>query len=171
MSIATIPFSQSPSQAIVINDTAGTATAQSLGAQFTSVVEIRITDRGLCTGALIDSRHIITAQHCTSMFDVEDFVVRFRDSDVTNTLLSEISVSSKFELDPIFDPIIDSSGDDIAILELSSAAPESITPLRFLPNNRTSIVATAVGFAVECCPRDLTCIIFQRERERIRFII
>ena len=49
---------------IVINDTAGNATAIALGSGHPSVVELFIGG-GLCTGTVIDPTHILTAQHCT----------------------------------------------------------------------------------------------------------
>ncbi|NES08322.1 MAG: trypsin-like serine protease, partial [Okeania sp. SIO2F4] len=61
---------QSPVKGIVINDTAGSSTAQSLGAPFTAVTDILFKNfetgefESGCTGSLIADNYVLTAQHC-----------------------------------------------------------------------------------------------------------
>ncbi|NET15706.1 MAG: trypsin-like serine protease, partial [Okeania sp. SIO1H6] len=65
---------QTSVRSIVINDTAGASTAQALGAPFTSVTEILSLNldnnefESACTGSLIASNYILTAQHCVQDF-------------------------------------------------------------------------------------------------------
>lgn len=144
--VATLPIVQSSAQAIVINDTAGVETARRLGTSFTAVTEIFL-DGGLCSGSLINSSHVLTAQHCTFGLDPFDISVRFRDSDPLNTLIDEISVASVFEVDAT-NNLLD--GTDIAILELSAPVPEFVTPLRFLTDTDSLVgsTVTTVGFGL-----------------------
>ncbi|NES78415.1 MULTISPECIES: trypsin-like serine protease [unclassified Okeania] len=142
---------QTSVRSIVINDTAGASTAQALGAPFTSVTEILSLNldnnefESACTGSLIASNYILTAQHCVQDFFPEDFSVLFRSNDPENSVLADIAVTDIFQ-DETF-ALLD--GTDIAILELEEVAPDSIDPLRlfgFNPENLIDSDATVVGF-------------------------
>ncbi|NEP91326.1 MAG: trypsin-like serine protease [Okeania sp. SIO2C2] len=142
---------QTSVRSIVINDTAGASTAQALGAPFTSVTEILSLNldnnefESACTGSLIASNYILTAQHCVQDFFPEDFSVLFRSNDPGNSVLANIAVTNIFQDDTF--GLLD--GTDIAILELEEVAPDSIDPLRlfgFNPENLIDSDATVVGF-------------------------
>ena len=138
--VAALPIVQSSAQAIVINNTAGVQTARSLGAPFTAVTELSMG----CTGSLISPFYVVTAQHCTFGLNPNNVSVRFRGSDSFNTLVQEISVSRIFQ--DSSDRLLD--GTDFAVLELTSRAPSSITPMRFLSNTNSLVGSrvTTVGF-------------------------
>ena len=143
---------QSPVKGIVINDTAGSSTAQSLGAPFTAVTDILFKNfetgefESGCTGSLIADNYVLTAQHCVRDILFEDELsVSFRGDDAENSILANISVSNIFQ-DDTFDLL---DGTDIAILKLAEAAPDSIAPLKlfgFNPENLIGSDATIVAF-------------------------
>ncbi len=139
---------QSPVKGIVINDTAGASTAQSLGAPFTAVTEILFSGESSCTGSLIANNYVLTAQHCVQDILFEDELsVSFRGDDAENSILANISVSNIFQDDTF--GLLD--GTNIAILELAEATPTSITPLKlfgFNPENLIGSDATIVGFGL-----------------------
>ena len=143
LGIAALPIVQSSAQAIVINDTAGAQTSRNLGAPFTAVTELFI-GRSSCTGSLISPFYVLTAQHCLFNDSPSDISVRFRGNDSFNTLIEEVSVTRIF--DDSSNRLLD--GTDVAVLELSSRAPSSVTPLRLLTNtgNLEGSRVTAVGF-------------------------
>ncbi len=145
---------QSPVKGIVINDTAGVSTAQSLGAPFTAVTDILFQNFATgkfesgCTGSLIANNYVLTAQHCVQDILFEDELsVSFRGDDSQNSILANISVSNIFQDDTF--GLLD--GTDIAILELADAAPTSITPLKLFGFNPEDLIgsdATIVGFGL-----------------------
>ena len=110
--VAALPIIQSSAQAIVINNTAGVETARLLGAPFTAVTEVLFSGFSFCSGSLINSSHVLTAQHCIFGDSPSDLSVRFRDRDPSNSLLEEISVASILEVDAT-NSLLD--GTDIAI--------------------------------------------------------
>jgi hypothetical protein len=134
--------STKPGQLHTINDTAGAATAQALGAPVTPVVHV-LAGGGRCSGVLIDPTHVITAQHCT--FGVSAGVMSVQFFDATNSLFATRTVAAKFEIDAT-NSLLD--GTDVAILTLSSAAPASVTPLTFFDGNPTAIGIDTVGFGL-----------------------
>ena len=146
LGLTILPFLQASAQAIVINNTAGINTARRLGSPFTAVTEV-FTGGGLCSGSLIDTTHILTAQHCIFLSNPSDMSVRFRNDDPVNTLLDEIAVTNIFEIDPT-NNLLD--GTDIAILELAKPAPQRITPFRLLTNTEHLVGSevTTVGFGL-----------------------
>ena len=146
---------QTSVRSIVINDTAGASTAQALGAPFTSVTEIFSLQfdpeteeekfESACTGSLIASNYILTAQHCVQDLFPEDFRVQFRSDDPENSVLADIAVTDILQ-DETFGLL---DGTDIAILELEEAAPDSIDPLKlfgFDPETLIGSDATVLGF-------------------------
>ncbi|NEN89951.1 MAG: trypsin-like serine protease [Okeania sp. SIO3H1] len=146
---------QTSVRSIVINDTAEASTAQALGAPFTSVTEILSLQfdfdteeekfESACTGSLIASNYILTAQHCVQDFFPEDFRVQFRGDDPENSVLADIAVTDILQ-DGSFGLL---DGTDIAILELEEAAPDSIDPLRLFGSNPEDLIgsnATVLGF-------------------------
>ncbi len=141
MTVATVLTFQPSAQAIVINDAAGAATAQALGAPMTNVVELFLGGF-LCTGGLIDSTHVITAKHCTSGISVGLMTTVFHDASNATT---SVGVTAKAEAPAGLVPN-SKDGSDVAILTLASAAPAPITPLEFLHKNPVGTNITTVGF-------------------------
>ncbi|NET45790.1 trypsin-like serine protease [Okeania sp. SIO2B3] len=146
---------QTSVRSIVINDTAEASTAQALGAPFTSVTEIFTLQfdfdteeekfESACTGSLIASNYILTAQHCVQDFFPDELSVQFRGDDPENSVLADIAVTDILQ-DGSFGLL---DGTDIAILELEEAAPDSIDPLRLFgldPKDLIGEDATIVGF-------------------------
>ncbi len=136
-----------PVKGIVINDTAGASTAQSLGSPFTAVTEILFNGESDCTGSLIADNYVLTAQHCVQTFFADELNVLFRGDDAENSILADILVTDIFQDDTF--ALLD--GTDIAILELAEAAPDSITPLKlfgFDPKELIESDATIVGFGL-----------------------
>ncbi|MGD1702723.1 trypsin-like serine protease [Dapis sp. BLCC M229] len=143
---------QLPVKGIVINDTAGASTAQSLGAPFTAVTDILFKNfetgefESGCTGSLIADNYVLTAQHCVQdILSVDELSVSFRSDDSENSILDDIAVSNIFQDDTF--GLLD--GTDIAILELTEVAPTSITPLKLFGFNPKDLIgsdATIVGF-------------------------
>ncbi|NES90273.1 trypsin-like serine protease, partial [Okeania sp. SIO2B9] len=142
---------QTSVRSIVINDDAGEETAQALGAPLTSVTDILFFDEfendfiSACTGSLIASNYVLTAQHCVQDFWPEDLSVSFRSDDAENSVLADIAVTDIFQDDTF--ALLD--GTDIAILELAEDAPDSIDPLRLFGYNPEDLIgkeATIVGF-------------------------
>ncbi len=138
---------QSPVKSIVINDTVGASTAQSLGAPFTAVTDILFNGESGCTGSLIADNYVLTAQHCVQDVFFDELSVSFRSDDSQNSILADISVSNIFQDDTF--GLLD--GTDIAILELADAAPDSIDPLKLFGFNPEDLIgsdATIVGFGL-----------------------
>ena len=78
LAVLLIAILASPASAIVINDTAGAATAITLGVPHTAIVELFVP-AGFCSGTLIDATHILTAQHCTYGTSPGSMTIRFHD--------------------------------------------------------------------------------------------
>lgn len=132
------------SSAIVINDTAGAATAIANGTGFTPVVELFLGG-GLCSGALISSTHIITAQHCTFGTAAGAMTANFHtDNDGTPDLAVGISAKAEFNAT---NSLLD--GTDITILTLASAV-NTITPMSFAGTSLVNVgdMITTVGFGL-----------------------
>lgn len=132
------------SSAIVINDTAGSATAIASGTGFIPVVELSVGG-GLCSGALISSTHIITAQHCTFGLSAASMTANFHTNNDGTPDLS-VGISAKAEFNAT-NSLLD--GTDLAILTLSSAV-NTITPMAFAGAGLVNIgdIVTTVGFGL-----------------------
>lgn len=131
---------QSVGWAIVINDTAGSATAIGLGSGNPGVVEIN-TGGGSCSGALVSNMHVITAQHCTFGSPAGGMTVNFHTNNDGTPDVS-IGVSSKSEMNAT-DVLLD--GTDISILTLASNM-NTITPLAFSTGITIGSNISTVGF-------------------------
>ena len=125
--------------AIVINNTAGAATAQSIGAPLTGIVEFAPFGGGRCTGALISATQVLTAQHCVRShisnvaFDPNGMSISVRGSGAGNPVLSTHGVSAVHELSGDTNASLYTDGSDIAILQLSTAVSgANANPLRLL---------------------------------------
>lgn len=136
---------QPAAEAIIINNAVGGAGALALGAPHLGVVELERAGSQWCTGSLIDSTHILTAQHCTSTLAANSFTINFYGNDGT-TLSASRSVIAKAEM-PGYSYFYD--GLDVAVLTLASAAPAGFNPLSLLTSDPTGSVATAVGFGLQ----------------------
>jgi len=135
---------QAPAMAIVINDTAGSATAIGLGDGHPAVVELFLGG-SLCSGALIDATHVITAQHCTFGTSAASMTVSFHNVNNDGTPDTNIGVSAKAEMNAT-NSLVD--GTDIAILTLASAAPGGIAPLAFASGVAIGDTVDTVGFGL-----------------------
>ena len=137
---------QTNSWGIVINDTAGSATALANGTPYTGVVEIFFntgTGTGVCSGALISSIHVITAGHCTEDYTPGITTVNFHDNnDGTPDLTRGVSAFAEYGSDG---NLLD--GTDISILTLASAV-NTIPTMAFAGSAlvNTGDLVTMVGF-------------------------
>ncbi|MCA9078897.1 MAG: trypsin-like serine protease, partial [Planctomycetaceae bacterium] len=142
--LTTLPASQDDFGRIVINDGDGSSTAIALGTPQTSVVELFIGGSSLCSGVVIDSTHILTAQHCTFGVAAGSVTVNFHQDndgipDATRavTAIAEIDATNNL-----------GDGTDIAILTLATAAPTFAPPLPLATSNPTAVTARSVGFGL-----------------------
>jgi elastase-2 len=134
-------------EAIVINDSVGGAGALALGAPQLSVVNITQGGVNWCTGSLIDSTHILTAQHCTYGENAHKFTINFYGNDGT-TVAATRAVTAKAEMAVYSYPNF-LAGADVAILTMGSAAPGGFTPLKLANFDPTGSQATTVGFGYQ----------------------
>lgn len=128
-----------PVGAITINDDAGEATAQALGAPFTSVVNVG----GFCSGAIIAPTVVLTAYHCgTSAGDFDGVTVAATEGDGTE--IESLLVASVTPFAPPFDTLLD--GEDLILLHMSTAF--SLTPMRFAPTLSIGQEVLMVGYGL-----------------------
>ena len=132
------------SQAIIINDTVGFSGSLALGAPHLAVVNLTVGGNQGCTGTLIDSTHILTAQHCTTGSAANIWTVEFVNNDGI-TVSATRAVTAKAEMAGYVDANF-LAGLDVAILTMASAAPVDVTtasmgPARSRPG-RASIEKT-----------------------------
>jgi secreted trypsin-like serine protease len=136
---------QPSAEAIIINDAVGGAGALALGAPHLGVVNITQGGVNWCSGSLIDSTHILTAQHCTTGEAATNFTINFYGNDGT-TVAGTRAVTAKAEM-PGYSSFYD--GLDVAILTMGSAAPSGFNPLKLWHRDRTGSQATTVGFGLQ----------------------
>ncbi len=131
----------SPLSAVVINDPLGVPGSVDLGTPHTNIVSLFVPG-GFCSGALIDSTHILTARHCTVGRSPGDMSVQFYlDNDgvadaVYGVTAKVEAASSGFITD----------GNDIAVLRLDAPAPANVHPMRIGADDITGMQVEAVGF-------------------------
>ena len=97
---------------------------------FTGVVSLQISGEHLCTGSLLDGgMHILTAAHCITgnltgePIDIDDIVVEFLlPEGLFNRTLNNVFISPDWSGEASIIPFIE--GGDIAILEMTTQAPE-----------------------------------------------
>jgi Trypsin-like peptidase domain len=130
-----------PAQAVVVNSTFGAAGALAFGSGFSSVVQV--TNGGsVCSGAVISSTAILTAQHCTFGAGAGALGVRF-DQNGDGTFDQTNGVTSKFELDAT-NVLLD--GTDMAILTIGGVLPGWATPFELFAGDPFAELVTMVGF-------------------------
>lgn len=134
---------------IVINDEAGVAAAKAIGAQYDSVVELRFyADAtftggfGLCTGSLISSTTILTAQHCVPGTQASQVQVRFTDGDGNLQFARTVSA---IDLMPGYTFLSD--GTDVATLTLADPVLDR-TPFQITSDIVTGELARMVGYGL-----------------------
>ena len=133
-----------PAMAIVINDTAGSATSIALGGGHPAVVHL-IVGGFRCSGALIDATHVVTAEHCTSGILTGAMTVQFHHLNNDGASDLNIAVSAKAEMNATNQSL---DGTDIAILTLASAAPGGVGPLAFASGVTIGDTVDTVGFGL-----------------------
>lgn len=139
-------LSTGPAQAIVINDDFGAEGAAALGAPFHSVVRLDFRGQAFCSGALISPTAILTARHCTTLFqqnDVADEIIVSFTNGSGDVLLSR-AIQGISLLSDDFDDGTD-EGYDISVLSLWEAVLD-FAPFRLLATPMVGEVVRMVGF-------------------------
>ena len=126
---------------IVINDTDGAASAIALGSQHPNVV-----DTPGCSGTVIDTMHIATAQHCVIGGGLVGTNVNFHHLDNDGTADATRAIAAVFQPDAS-NLLLD--GTDYAILRLASPVPTGVVPTRFsLANPSVGTTMRMAGFGI-----------------------
>ena len=147
-----------PAGAIVINDAAGDGTGPNgsvtLGAPFTGVVNILLSGSQRCSGTLISTTMVLTAQHCIReaqtgqsmpkdqlVGSASQFTVQAKNA--SGALVDSVTVSAFHETDATSNLL---DGTDIAILELSSAIG-SVAPIHLLDAATATLIGKTIAMA------------------------
>ncbi|MBU1218917.1 trypsin-like serine protease [Myxococcota bacterium] len=117
-----------------------------------AVVAILLSGSGLCSGVLVSQNLVLTSATCVDGRQPSDLVVYFTYNIVDDPGKLYRNVVD-FYVHDLFNPAEYWAGNDLAIIELESAAPEGVIPIKALPSslalgstdlNNTAI--TMVGF-------------------------
>jgi hypothetical protein len=132
-----------PASAIVINDTAGAATAIALGTGNPGIVDLNLGGGG-CSGALISASHILTAQHCTFGTAPAAMTINFHDVNNDGVPDNSLAVTAKAEMNAT-NVLLD--GTDLAVLTFTpTAATNAITPFSLFDGSSSLLGATVDMF-------------------------
>ncbi len=134
-----------PAFAITINDDAGVSLAIDAGIPFSGVAELRFANSGggygLCSGALVSAKTIVTAQHCTNGYSASSATAIFDYGGARNNyrvlhIYNMLGYNGNIQ-----------TGSDISIIEIDSAVND-INPHRFTNEFIVSEQVRFVGYGL-----------------------